>query len=100
MNSKSYFAEEAEAAYRLHGHECLVCDKPATQLAHGIPQRKECLARYGWRIIHSRHNRFPACCTQCNAELQINAASDIETENIAKAIMASILKEEEANNDT
>lgn len=95
MTSKDYFAREAIEAYRMHGERCMVCGKPATQLAHRIPQRTSLLDRYGWRIIHSRHNRLPACTTACNAQLQCNATSEIEMEQIAKSIMGAITQEKE-----
>jgi len=95
MNSKSYFAEEAEAAYRFWGNMCRVCGKPATQLAHCIPQRKEFLARYGYRIIHSRYNRVPACSLECNAKLQCYASSDAVVDGAAKFVMNAIVKEGE-----
>jgi len=95
MNNKTYFAEEARAAYEKWGSKCFVCGKPANQLAHCIPQRKEFLARYGYRIIHSRYNRLPVCSLQCNAASQENAASDIEMDRVAKKIMAEIAQEGE-----
>lgn len=94
MTKNDYFAREAEAAYELHGHKCLICGKQATQLAHRIPQRTSMLDRYGWRVIHSRHNRLPACSTCCNGQLQCKAQSEPMTDAIAKEIMSCILQEE------
>jgi len=94
MNQKSYFAEEARKAYEFWGNACKICGKPATQLAHCIPQRKEFLARYGYRIIHSRYNRLPACSLDCNAKIQCNAASDMVVEDFAKKAMRLIAHED------
>jgi hypothetical protein len=95
VKGTTYKVQEEVVAYETWGSKCLVCGKPANQLAHILPQRKDLLARYGYRIIHSRYNRLPACSLKCNAALQERVVSDIAVENIAKKIMAEIVKEKE-----
>lgn len=54
------------------GWACLVCGRPATTLAHVIPQTKFNLAKYGPKRIHHPSN-LGSCCER----LDCNAAMDI-----------------------
>ena len=58
-----------------YGGTCALCDKPATQCAHILPQDKLHLARYGGEVIHHPHNMEPVCGLTHNAAVQINLRS-------------------------
>lgn len=52
------------------GWRCVECGKPATQIAHRIPNQKSCLKVYGADVINSPANLAAACGLECNYKLQ------------------------------
>jgi 5-methylcytosine-specific restriction endonuclease McrA len=72
----SYEAER-DAALARDGYACQVCGRPATQTAHGIPNRAGYRRLYGRRIIDSRHNLKAACSLVCNAALQVRVVGPV-----------------------
>ena len=71
MTIQQYKNEQAEKCYMEHGCVCVHCGKPATQLAHIIPQDVPMLRKYGYKIIHHWRNREPVCDLKCNAKSSI-----------------------------
>lgn len=53
-------------------HRCRVCGKPATQLAHRIPQTKQNVKHYGERVIHHPYNLAWVCGLACNDAVSIS----------------------------
>jgi len=66
---------------------CVVCGRPATQLAHRVPQRVWLLNKYGTNRIHHSDNLRAVCSLTCNAKAQApqgeweTIMEDIENEN-------------------
>jgi len=74
-----YKNEQGELCFLKKGWACVECGKPATQLAHIIPQDKPMMSKYGYLIIHHWKNRDPVCDLRCNAKSSIrNHPIDIE----------------------
>ena len=53
------------------GWRCVVCSRPATQLAHRIPQSRMYLRMYGPEVVHHPHNVASVCGLRCNAAVLI-----------------------------
>jgi hypothetical protein len=88
MTEKQYHSEMIQRMFEKKGRMCLCCgEKPATQAAHRIPQRKGELAEYGWRVVHHWQNLEPVCSLDCNAKMQI---ARHEWRNAAAFIMHDI----------
>ena len=68
---QKYKNEQGELCFRKKGWACVECGKPATQLAHIIPQDKVMLKKYGYLNIHHWMNREPTCNLACNAKSSI-----------------------------
>ena len=66
-----YKNEQGELCFEKKGRACVECGKPATQLAHIVPQDKVMLSKYGYLIIHHWTNREPTCNLTCNAKSNI-----------------------------
>ncbi|MFW5955173.1 MAG: hypothetical protein ACOCSK_00345 [Rhodothermales bacterium] len=78
-----------------YGGKCKLCDRPATQCGHVLPQDKLHLARYGERIIHHPTNLEPVCGLAHNAAVQINYRSrPIEADEWAAYVALVADKEE------
>jgi hypothetical protein len=67
-----YKNEQAEKCFLRKGSLCVHCHKPATQLAHKIPQQKRMLKKYGYKIIHHWLNRDPVCSLECNSKSSVS----------------------------
>lgn len=76
-------AQTREVVFARDRGACVVCGKPATQLAHRVPQTKSNLAKYGKARIHSPDNLRAVCGLACNAAV---AASRWEWESIMEDI--------------
>jgi len=72
-----------------------VCGEPVTvnggELAHRIPQRKWCLAKYGPRIIHHRDNLVLIHPGACNDAVSISN-HPLEMERLAQSINDRMLR--------
>ena len=74
-----------------YGGRCVLCEKPATQCGHILPQDKLHLARYGAEVIHHPHNMEPVCGLTHNAAVQISLRSrPLEADAHAWAIIERI----------
>jgi hypothetical protein len=71
---------------------CGVCRQPVPwmqfQLAHRIPQRKWCMARWGEEILHHHKNLVGVCGLECNAAAQLNP------DGLEAALLSEEIKEE------
>ena len=63
--------DQKKRIFAIYGGRCACCGKPATQLAHQIPQTKRFLRKYGREVIHHRMNLLPVCNLRCNAKVDI-----------------------------
>jgi hypothetical protein len=73
---------------------CPVCGEPvglADELAHRIPQRKWCIAKYGPRIIHHRDNLVLTHTGTCNDAVSISN-HPLEMERLAQSINDRMLR--------
>lgn len=76
--------------YYQQGGRCKTCGRPLREgfeLAHIIPQRKWCLARWGEGVIQHPDNMHATCPGACNSAAQINP-DGLEAERLATAIRA------------
>jgi hypothetical protein len=78
-----------ERVYNSQDGLCYHCGRPLNwctfQLAHVIPQRAWCLAKYGAAVIHHRKNFHGVCGLECNSAIQCNPDS-LEAEQLAEEI--------------
>lgn len=84
---------KARKAYE-QGWRCPVCGEPvgvADELAHRIPQRRWCLAKYGPTIIHHPDNLVLTHAGSCNSAVSISN-HPVECERLANEIGDSIIK--------
>jgi 5-methylcytosine-specific restriction endonuclease McrA len=75
------------AVFSRDSWKCVVCGKPATQIAHVIAQNKMNLRRYGAKVIHHPMNLRSVCSLQCNHAVEISTkAQPREATRIASEI--------------
>lgn len=67
---EKYKEEQYRIAYERDHWQCANCGKKASQIAHGVPDRKHLIKKYGYKIINHASNLRPACDLKCNAVLQ------------------------------
>jgi hypothetical protein len=81
--------------YHAQGGVCPMCGEPVTvdggELAHRIPQRKWCIAKYGPRIIHHRDNLVLTHTGSCNSAVSIGN-HPVECERLAQSINDRMLR--------
>jgi len=74
--------------YYQQGGQCKTCGRPLREgfeLAHRIPQRKWCIARWGADVIHHPDNMDATCPGACNSAAQLDPNS-LKAEELAAAI--------------
>jgi len=68
---KKFEIDEHKREFLSRNQVCEICGKPATQLAHRIPQTKTMLRLYGPEVIHHDLNLAAVCGLKHNAAVSI-----------------------------